>query len=161
MLDLLMSVYMQVDGAVIGTTPLVPVNGTSSTPLAHIVETGSSGARTVPPQPNRIMRRALSLTAVGRSVFSYTFLAPSTPGAHTIMAVVTSGGTTTPIAAPVVSCTFTSRNIYCQIDMLPFSPGLALLLLQPMYGKICLMHRRLAPEWVPAVMRQSVIMRQL
>ncbi len=93
---------MQVDGAVIGTTPLVPVNETSQTPLAHIVKTSSDGISGVPAQSTTSLQRSVSFAAVGRSVFSYTFLAPSTPGTHTIAAVAVSGGMTTPIAAPLV-----------------------------------------------------------
>lgn len=112
--ELSKSADTQVDSAVIGTTPLVPVNATLSSPLAHIVETSSNGVHTVPARPNVLIRRAVSLAAMGRSVFSYTFLAPSTPGAHTIVAVATiatSGGGVTPIAAPVVSCSLDLRFV--------------------------------------------------
>ncbi len=87
----------------IGTTPLVPVSDTSQTPLAHIVKTDPDGLSVVPAQSNTSLPRTFSFAAVGRSVFFYTFLAPSSPGSHTIVAIALSGGTTTPISAPLVS----------------------------------------------------------
>ena len=94
---------MQVDGSVIGTTPLVPVNDTSQTPLAHTVETSSKRNIAIPSQSHTSLQQSFNLAVVGRSVFSYTFPAPSTPGTHTIMAVAVSGGTTIPISAPLAS----------------------------------------------------------
>ena len=92
---------MQLDGSVIGTTPLVPV--TSTSPLAHVVKTGEDSAPAVPGQPNALSQHAFSFASVGRSLFSFTFSAPSALGVHTVAAVVLIGGTSTPIYAPVVS----------------------------------------------------------
>ena len=90
----------------IGTTPLLPVNNTLQVSLAHIVKTSSDMTNIVPAQSDTLLQHTFSFATIGRSVFSYTFLAPSTPGTHTIMAVAMSGGTTTPISAPLVSRTF-------------------------------------------------------
>ena len=89
----------QVDGTLIGTSPLVPVNDTSATPLGQLVTT-SAGPPAMPAAP---AQRPLSFAKVGRSVFSYTFNVPSSPCTHTIMAVAIARGTVIPISAPVVS----------------------------------------------------------
>ena len=90
------------DGVVIGSTPLVPINDTSATPMAHLVDTAPDGAPGVPALPAAGHQPTFSFAAIGRSVFSYTFTTPS-QGDYVIMALLFSSGNRVPISPPVVS----------------------------------------------------------
>ena len=92
------------DGMVIGSTPLVPINDTLATPMAHLVNTALDGAPGVPALPAAGHQPTFSFAATGRSVFSYTFTTPS-PGDYVIMALLFSSGDRVPISPPAVSLT--------------------------------------------------------
>ena len=95
--------YGQMDGVVIGTTPLVPVNDTSAVPMAQLIDTTTIGALTAPAPPAVRRRPSFSFAAVGRSTFTFTFPTPSL-GDYVIMASILSpNGTKVPISDPAVS----------------------------------------------------------
>ena len=92
---------LQVDGSVIGTTPLVPVNGSTATSFQqHLSRPG------IVAPPHAPGHRFTSFASVGVSVFSFTFTAPSTPGTHSITAIAFASGTAIPVSAAVVSMLF-------------------------------------------------------
>ena len=91
------------DGVVIGTAPLVPVDNTSAVPMAHIVDTTLASAPGVPASPATRRRPTFSFAVVGRSTFSFTFSTPSL-GDYIIMASIFSpDGKKVPTSNPAVS----------------------------------------------------------
>jgi hypothetical protein len=85
----------KVDGIFMGSTPLIPVNGTTSRRRLLTLPSGYRAARYRP--------KSFQSNAIAISVFFMSFFAPSSPGAHIITAILTAGDSETPIIAPVVS----------------------------------------------------------
>ena len=91
------------DGVVIGTAPLVPVNDASAVPMAHLVDTVPANVPGVPAPPAARRRPTFSFAAVGRSTFTFTFITPPS-GGYVITAVIFSpNGDRVPISAPILS----------------------------------------------------------
>ena len=111
----------QVDGSVIGTTPLVPVEDSTATSFEQHVALAASSASTQAPG-----HRFTSFASIGVSLFSYTFTAPSTPGVHTLTAVATTNGTTIPVTASGVSVLFAMCEDAVKALDLPMASGLPL-----------------------------------